>query len=112
MRRKVKNKNIMGYQTVLQHGLKRLEREMRRRGCLEKSIRDDIKRIKNFIMSYTPDDWYWCKFTYDNYMFCLQSFLSCQVKGSNGYKRRMKSLFNRFTACLLPYQLELFEGVL
>lgn len=110
MGRKVK---LMTFQEAVDFAINRMKVEMLRKGCSNKTIKEDMSRIKRFVSDYCRMGFTlsWDDYGYENYKFYLDNFFSCQVKGSAGYVRRMKSVFNRLSACLPPYQLGI-KGVL
>jgi hypothetical protein len=119
MRRKKKKLKVIGkvklmtFQKAIEIAVNRMKADMLRRGCKAKTVNDDMTRIRRFITDYCSMGFTlaWTDYGYENYQFYLENFFSCQVKGSAGYVRRMKSVFNRLSACLPPYQLGL-KGVL
>lgn len=119
MRRKKKKLKLvkvklMTFQQAIKVAVNRMKDDMLRRGCKAKTVRDDMTRIRRFVSEYCRMGFTlsWTDYGYENYKYYLENFFSCQVKGSKGYVRRMKSVFNRLSACLPPYQIDMFKGML
>lgn len=104
-------KRLMTFKEAIEVAVNRMKADMVRRGCKAKTVNEDMSRIRRFVNDYCRVHLLWTDYGYENYQFFLENFFSCQVKGSKGYVRRMKSVFNRLSACLPPYQLGL-KGVL